>query len=256
MPEKDIIQEIRDLIKTEVEEAFRGVSVPDQFDLNLVGSPDIKVEMPTLDLSKLEKLIADLVNSKKNIPEQKIDVSKIENTLSQILNSIIPPVDNTVELRENKELLRSILDGINSNRPEKIDLSSISEVIPDMLGEVISELRNIRFKPSGGGGTVSSITLLGRDGLPVEPSISFEDGEAVTREGDPDGTDPSVTLVGGVDEDNKARLARMVGADSDLLATNDENSYILKDVLVELKIISKHLELLTEAQFEANNIEE
>ena len=44
-----------------------------------------------------------------------------------------------------------------------------------------------------------------------------------------------------------------IGEDSDRLKTEDTNSHLLEEILIELKINNKHLELITEVSFEDDN---
>lgn len=53
----DILQEIQGIIKQEIEKAIKGIQLPEKFDLDLINNPEIKVEMPKMDFSGLEKAL-------------------------------------------------------------------------------------------------------------------------------------------------------------------------------------------------------
>lgn len=88
-------------------------------------------------------------------------------------------------------------------------------------------------------------------GTLIDPATEIKQDEIIANQ--TDGT--QTTQIKGLDTAGTAQSVGVVGKDPYALSTEDTQSHLLKEILVELKIINKHLELLTEAEFKGVEIE-
>jgi len=248
---EELNQEIIDAIEETVEDALPDVQKVEV--MNPPESPEVqKVEITNqpeppqkIDLSGLEKAFKELANRKREVTPP-TDMAKVESLLNGIMSKLKEPTDNS-------EVLSKILKAIDSSKPLPVDLTELSGEMRQLVGEInkISEKPSPSFR--GGGIGPSKVATKNIRGVVVDPAIAVREGDKLDILGI---IDPQATPIAGLDAKSKFRIPGITGVKNNELKTQDSLSYLLKEILMELKINNKHLELLTEVEFEDLNIEE
>jgi len=153
----DLVQEITEIVRAEVEKSLQGIKLPETFTLDLINNPNIKVEIPKLDFTGLEKAFAGfLAQKKETLPP--INFSSLELLLKGISDKIIYP-DNSVVLGE-------ILQELSKEKKET-DFTLIEEKIEELIEAVKSSVGK-EYKVAGGGGGWTYLTNV--SGTPINPA--------------------------------------------------------------------------------------
>lgn len=160
MPEnKDIIEEIKELIEERVSVALKGIDIPKNFTLDMVNSPEIKVEMPKLDFSGLEKSLKTILERERPEPT-KVDMSSVERLLSEVSDQLQENLE-----KDNSALFKDLIKAVNDNKPLPVDFTELQE----KLEEFSKEIRKGFGRQIIAGGGPNSVNLQDQQGTVINP---------------------------------------------------------------------------------------
>lgn len=225
--EKSIAEEIGEIVVDAIQQSLQPVEFPEVMAVEVLNPP----EPQEIDLSGLEEAFKKFAEQKREkIPAP--DFSKVERLLNGILNRLnnIKDPEPNVDI---SDVLGEILTAINSNAPLPVDFSELSTELRSMVDEV----KRIKVSTGYKGGAIgpSKIAIKNSSGAVIDPATSTDTMKGLDYAG------------------NKASVA-LQGSSGLGVKVYEPRSYISEDILKELKIISKHLSLITGVDVEEHEI--
>jgi len=198
----------------------------------------------------LEDEIEDIV--RKNIPPvvfpevQKVEIQNLPAPIVKVsppkvvVEAPIVKVDVPIDTKKIEKLLSDIL-----TKETETDFSEMTDELKRLAGELkTSNSSGYR----GGGIGPSKLFFKDKKGQVVNPAQSIQDEEILSE------TQGQGTIIAGKRDISLgkqiAEYIGVTGKKTDALKVLDENNYILKEILVELKAIKLHQEYLTELTFD------
>ena len=223
--EKTIAEEIEEIVDKSVGK-IPPVEFPDVQKVEVTNLPEEKErpEVESVRVTNFDDLKIPEPKVTVNVPDQPAPVVNVENDLTELLEAV----------RENKVTL------------QPTDLTPLSEALT-ILTEEVKKTKNVTVRGGGAVGPSKIHITRTKDGKAINPSVAVGDGDTVDRETASATGDPVGSVMMGTDFDNKARYVGVLGGK---METVDNFTYLLKEIVSELKIISTHLEFLTDVKVE------
>ncbi len=228
-----LAKEIGEIVSKELQKVLQPVEFPDEMKVEVINPPDpIKI-----DFTGLETAFKAFTNKKSETVTQP-ELKRIENLLDQILDAF----QNTDSV-DNVDVLNKILSSIQENKPTPVDFTHMVDELKS-IGEqftgMAEDMKTLKDKPTArGGGAIgpSKKFVMNKDGKTINPATSSD-------------------VLKATDSDGKTKKVGVEGRDKDALKTSDRFTYLLEEMLDELRLISLKLNSFNSDELTKDDLED